>query len=128
MVRIALPVADGRLSMHFGHCEAFALIDADPDSHAITGSELVPSPPHQPGFLPVWLSQRGAEVIIAGGMGVRAQSLFQQHGIRVVVGAPSEAPELLVADYLNGSLEPGGNPCDHSEHGGHGCHGGYEAP
>ncbi len=109
--------------MHFGHCEEFALIDTDPASRAIVGSEMVPAPPHQPGLLPGWLNERGANVIIAGGMGARAQTLFAQQGIAVVVGAPAEAPELLVADYLNGSLHSGTNVCDHTEHGGHGgCH------
>lgn len=129
MVRIALPVADGLLCMHFGHCEAFALIDADPGTRSIISSELVQAPPHQPGLLPKWLSQRGAEVVIAGGMGGRARDIFQQQGIAVVMGAPSHAPEQLVADYLNGTLQAGANPCDHSAqgaHGAHGCHGGDE--
>ncbi|NLF18973.1 MAG: ATPase, partial [Lentisphaerae bacterium] len=29
-MRLAIPIADGRLSLHFGHCESFALIDVDP--------------------------------------------------------------------------------------------------
>ena len=36
---------------------------------------LVP-PPHEPGVLPGWLHHLGADVIIAGGMGQRAISLF----------------------------------------------------
>jgi len=31
-MRIAIPVTDGRVSAHFGHCEQFAIIDADPDT------------------------------------------------------------------------------------------------
>ena len=57
--------------------------------------------------------QRGAEVIIAGGMGMRAQQLFAQNDITVVVGASGEQPEQLVAAYLNGTLETGDNVCDH---------------
>jgi ATP-binding protein involved in chromosome partitioning len=52
-------------------------------------------------------------VIIAGGMGRRAQQLFAQNGITVVVGAPAETPEQLVSAYLSGTLETGGNLCDH---------------
>jgi hypothetical protein len=29
------------------------------------------------------------------------------------VGAPPETPEQLATAYLNGSLQAGGNPCDH---------------
>ena len=60
-----------------------------------------------------WLAERGAEVIIAGGMGQRALQLFAENGIKVVVGAPSEPPEDVLAAYLNGTLETGGNVCDH---------------
>ena len=52
-------------------------------------------------------------MIIAGGMGRRANDLFTEQGIEVVVGAPSETPERLVGDYLAGTLQLGGNTCDH---------------
>ena len=75
--------------------------------------EDVPAPPHQPGLLPVWLAERGAEVIVAGGMGQRAHALFADRGIRVVVGAPAAEPEKIVADYIAGTLQVGENICDH---------------
>ena len=28
-MKIAIPLANGQLAMHFGHCEQFALIDVD---------------------------------------------------------------------------------------------------
>ncbi len=109
--RIAVPVVEGRLSMHFGHSEKFALVDVD--SGKIISSEFVDSPPHQPGLLPAWLGERGADLIIAGGMGSRAKNLFEQNGIEVVVGAPCEAPERVVEQFLAGELELGDNTCDH---------------
>jgi predicted Fe-Mo cluster-binding NifX family protein len=77
------------------------------------GREDLPAPPHQPGLLPPWLAERGADLILAGGMGQRAHALFADHGIQVVVGAASETPEELVADYLTGDLQVGENICDH---------------
>ena len=112
-MRIAIPIANGKLAMHFGHCEEFVLIDVDCDKKTIMKNERIGSPPHQPGLLPRWLAERGAEVIIAGGMGSRAQELFAQNKIKVVVGAPSETPEKLVAAYLDGTIEFGENICDH---------------
>ena len=70
-------------------------------------------PPHEPGLLPRWLHEQGADVIIAGGMGQRAQQLFAQSGIKVVVGAPADAPERIVESYLSGTLVSGQNFCDH---------------
>jgi len=112
-MRIAIPVAEGRLCPHFGHCQEFALIDVDEKSKSITAQRRAVPPPHEPGVLPRWLAGEGANVIIAGGMGARAQGLFAQSGIKVVVGAPAAAPEDVVKSYLAGTLQTGGNLCDH---------------
>ena len=55
----------------------------------------------------------GRTTVIAGGMGQRAQAIFAENKITVIVGAPAEAPEKLVADYLSGALKTGQNVCDH---------------
>ena len=79
----------------------------------IKKTELVTPPPHEPGILPKWLHEQGAQVIIAGGMGRRAQGHFEEHNIKVIIGAPSTSPEELVRQYLDGTLEVGENICDH---------------
>lgn len=112
-IRIAIPLADGRLAMHFGHCERFALVDVNSETRIILQRADVDAPSHQPGLLPPWLAERGVNMIIAGGMGQRAQALFAARDIQVLVGAPAETPEKLVADYLAGNLQPGENVCDH---------------
>jgi Mrp family chromosome partitioning ATPase/NifU-like protein involved in Fe-S cluster formation/predicted Fe-Mo cluster-binding NifX family protein len=112
-MRIAIPIANGKLSAHFGHCERFALVDVDPAAKILLKREDVDAPPHQPGLLPPWLAERGVKLIIAGGMGQRAKSLFTEHDIHVMIGAPAETPEKLVADYLAGTLREGENICDH---------------
>ena len=112
-MRIAIPLTDGKLSQHFGHCEHFAIVDLDNDSKSIKSRELVTPPPHEPGALPKWLAGLQVELVIAGGMGQRAQQLFAQSQIDVVVGAPVENPEELASAYLEGRLQSGENICDH---------------
>ncbi len=112
-MRIAIPIANGALCMHFGHCEQFALVDVDDVSRSVTATDYLTPPPHEPGVLPRWLGEQGANVIISGGMGQRAQTLFAQNGIQVVVGAPADKPEAIVSAYLNGTLRAGRNICDH---------------
>jgi Mrp family chromosome partitioning ATPase/predicted Fe-Mo cluster-binding NifX family protein len=112
-MRIAIPLADGRLCLHFGHCERFALVDVDTETKTITSREDLKPPQHEPGVLPRWLAEKGANIIIAGGMGQRAQSLFTENGIRVLVGAPSSTPEELAESFLAGTIELGENTCDH---------------
>ncbi len=112
-MKIALPVVGGKLSMHFGHCDQFALVDVDEANKQVVNTAMLAPPAHEPGVLPRWLHEQGAELIIAGGIGRRAQQLFADQGIRVIVGAPSESPDQVVAAYLNGNLALGDNICDH---------------
>ncbi len=111
--KIAVPVVQGHLSAHFGHCEEFALFDVDREGKKIIKESRSAAPPHEPGLLPVWLKERGAHMIIAGGMGSRAQELFTGEGIEVVIGAASENPKDIVIEYLKGTLQSGENICDH---------------
>jgi predicted Fe-Mo cluster-binding NifX family protein len=113
LMKIAIPVAEGQLCMHFGHCEQFALVEVDATSRKVVGVDYVTPPPHAPGVLPPWLAEQGVEMIIAGGMGQRAQQLFAAHGVRVVVGAPAGTPEEIAQALLDETLETGQNVCDH---------------
>jgi len=112
-MRYAIPVSGGIVSPHFGHCEHFALVDVDEEKKEITRKELVPSPGHQPGLLPEWLAEQGVALVIAGGMGSRAQGLFQQNRIGVILGTMESDPEKAVLSYLDGRLATGDNICDH---------------
>ncbi|MGB9604819.1 MAG: NifB/NifX family molybdenum-iron cluster-binding protein [Bryobacteraceae bacterium] len=112
-MRVAIPVANGLLCQHFGHCEQFALFEVSPENGELIQTRLVAPPEHAPGVLPQWLQRLGVEVVIAGGMGSRAQALFRQAGIRVITGAPSRPAEEIVKDYVAGTLVTGDNACDH---------------
>lgn len=112
-LKIAIPVVEGHLSAHFGHCEEFAIYDIDVENKNILSHENTPPPAHEPGVLPAWLSEKGVNIIIAGGMGSRAQELFAEKGIRVIVGTPAEGPDEIINAYLNGALAAGENICDH---------------
>ena len=109
--RIAIPLENGILCSHFGHCEQFAIIDTD--NNNVSAEELVTPPPHEPGLLPAWLAERAVPDVIAGGMGQRAINLFNQQNINVFVGAQLKSPKELANDLLNNSLAAGANYCDH---------------
>lgn len=112
-MKIAIPVANQKLCMHFGHCQNFEIFDVDKESKLIISKETQEPPAHEPGVLPAWLAQMNVTCIIAGGMGSRAQNLFSEKNITVVVGAESKPTEKIVEDYLNGCLISGENTCDH---------------
>jgi ATP-binding protein involved in chromosome partitioning len=108
---LVIPVAGGKLASHFGHCEEFAFVETH-DGRIVNTSTRIP-PAHEPGVLPRWVSEQGGHVVIAGGMGERAQELFRENGLEVIIGAPMDPPESIANQYLTGNLITGENVCDH---------------
>jgi predicted Fe-Mo cluster-binding NifX family protein len=112
-MKVAIPVHNGLLAMHFGHCAEFAVMEVVPATGEISRKEMIAAPPHEPGLLPRWLAEKDVKLIIAGGMGGRARDLFTEQQITVITGAPAATPEILVRDYFAGNLQTGENACDH---------------
>jgi predicted Fe-Mo cluster-binding NifX family protein len=118
-MKIAVPLHQGRFSEHFGGAEEFALYTVD-QSYKTISERMNESPPeHGRGIFPMWLRDRGATVVLAGGMGPRAVGILAQHGIEVVLGIRGEDPDALVHSYLQGNLEGTGEMCH--DHGFHDC-------
>jgi predicted Fe-Mo cluster-binding NifX family protein len=108
---LVIPVSAGKLSSHFGHCKQFAFIEIQ--NGKIAKTKMLIPPAHEPGVLPQWLSEQGADIVIAAGMGEKAQQLLEKSGIEVIIGAPMESPASLAKRYLSGTLVTGANVCDH---------------
>ncbi|MFO7985308.1 MAG: iron-sulfur cluster carrier protein MrpORP [Desulfatiglandaceae bacterium] len=108
---IAVPVTDGKLAAHFGHCEQFAFMETQDGK--LLKTKMRNPPTHEPGVLPRWLHEQGAHVLIVGGMGERAQQLLREKNIEVLIGAPMDSPESLANQYLSNTLMTGDNMCDH---------------
>lgn len=111
MRKIAIPTENGVLSTHFGHCKNFTLIEVQ--ENAITNKTVVEAPPHEPGLLPKWLSEKGVTEIISGGIGQKAVNLFNANSIIVHAGAPNKPATELVSDLIQNKLTTGVNACDH---------------
>jgi predicted Fe-Mo cluster-binding NifX family protein len=110
---------DSVVSPHFGRCPHFVLVDVE--DQVVTGVQEVDSPfygHHQPGQVPAFIQELGANVMLAGGMGGRAIWFFQQYGIEGVTGAYGTVRQSLER-YLGGELR-GAAPCKESQEHGHG--------
>jgi len=107
----AVPTASGQLCQHFGHCEKFAIVETLEGK--VVKEEMVTPPVHEPGVYPKFLADMGVKVIIAGGMGQKAQDLFANNNIEVHYGVKPDSPKNLVDNYHNDLLQAGANPCDH---------------
>ncbi len=115
--QIAVAVEDdkgleGQVSMHFGRCPYYVLADVEKDKvvgHRVEENTHFGN--HQPGQMPVFIRDLGADVILAGGMGPRAIDMFQGFGIEVATGAVGNVGKVLDA-YLRGEIK-GIVPCEH---------------
>lgn len=115
-MRIAVASENKNVSGHFGHCQGFEMYDVEEGK--IVSQSFQPSPGHRPGYLPVFLNEKGANTIIAGGMGETAQELFKENNIEVVVGAQGLCDD-AVAKFLSGALKSTGSVCTEHQHEGH---------
>jgi predicted Fe-Mo cluster-binding NifX family protein len=111
MKKIAIPVNNGILDGHFGHCKQFAIYEMD--GKTIVNENIIDAPPHEPGLLPRFLAEKGVTDIIAGGMGQKAITLFHENGVNVFVGAPQLAARNLVDGFSNKTIMFTANYCDH---------------
>ena len=112
-MKIAVAAMGTQVAGHFGHCENFIFFDTADDK--IVAVTYVPNPGHRPGFLPNFLADNGAQVIISGGMGGGAVDIFNERGAEVIVGVQGEA-QTAVETYLRGELISTGSICHQHEH------------
>jgi len=113
-MRIAIACDGTKVTGHFGHCESFAIFDAE--NGAIVQRDSIANPGHRPGFLPNFLADQGVQVIISGGIGGGAVDIFNQRNVKVVMGASGEARE-AAERYVNGALVSTDSVChEHAHH------------
>ena len=110
---------DSVVSAHFGRCPYYVLVDLD--GREVRSVKTVENPyhgRHQPKQVPGFIESQGADVMLAGGMGWRAITLFQVYSIEAVTGASGTVRHAL-EQYLSGTLHRA-EPCRESIDHGHG--------
>ena len=113
-MKIAIATENGYVSAHFGRCPVYTLVDIE--AGKVVGRQEIPNPGHSPGFLPGYLSEKGVDVIIVGGMGPRAQDLFAERNIKAIIGVQGKIDEVIEA-FIRQELEAGQDLCDHQRGG-----------
>ena len=112
---------ESQVAHHFGRCPFFALVQVE--EKEIKSTKIIDNPfyaGHQPGQVPGFINEQGANVMLSGGMGGRAIQFFNQFGIEAATGATGTVGE-AVQCYLDGQMK-GASSCAESEAHGHGDH------
>jgi len=107
-LKVAISTDGNFVSVHFGRCPSFTIIEIE--NNQVISKEVIDNPGHHPGFLPQFLHQKGVGVIVSGGMGPRAQTLFSEAGIKTMMGISGEI-EQAIKQITSETLESGESLC-----------------
>jgi predicted Fe-Mo cluster-binding NifX family protein len=105
----AVIVIEGKsVASHFGRAAKFTILESGGDK--LIKKEIVDNPGHKPGFLPAFFNEKGIDTVICGGMGMRAQMLFDEFGIKVITGIAGSIEE-VTKKIIEGNLQSEENRC-----------------
>ena len=108
-MKIAIPSnapggLDSTITEHFGHCDAFTLVDVEDGE--IKKTAILPHGGHARGGCMgavMLLKQQGVDAMIAAGMGMRPFTGFLQVGIEVYLSDGADTAEQAVRLILDGT-------------------------
>ncbi|PLV57189.1 NifB/NifX family molybdenum-iron cluster-binding protein [Thermotoga sp. SG1] len=104
---IVIPVSENKgkdspISEHFGRAPYFAFMKVEDGKILDIFVEENPfAQDHVAGAVPNFVRQKGADLVIARGIGKKAVSVFESSGVKVIRGA-SRTVEEVVRKYLSG--------------------------
>ncbi len=102
MKRIAIPISEGRLSTRFEGCREYRIFRVKEGK--VKSILIHTGESEDDSGLPAWIREHQITDIIAYKISPDAVDLFARHKINVWVGAPDEAPAILMRAYLEGTL------------------------
>ena len=109
-MKIAIATDGTQVAHHFGRCESYTIVEIE--NNEVLKKSIIDNPGHEPGFLPKFLSEKGVNCILTGGMGPKAINLFREKNVEPVVGVYGSIDK-VIEDFLNNKLEIGDSKCDH---------------
>ena len=108
-MKIAISTDMEKVSNHFGRCPEFTIIEIE--DNKIKNKKIIKNPGHATGFLPKYFKEQGVSCVIAGGVGFRAQELFEQFRIKLITGIQGEITKVINL-FIKGNLEQGKDLCN----------------
>ncbi len=133
LLKIAIPMAEGVFSEHFGGAKEFMVFEINRETKSFGAGELFPAPEHKPGALPKWLATHKMNAVIVSSIGERALLMLAHAGIDAFLSEGDLTPSELVSSFLQEKLTQatkdnhrchgGHHDHDHDhDHDGHNCH------
>lgn len=125
-IKIAIPMAEGKFSEHFGGAREFLIFEGRPSSEGLLEGLVLPAPEHKPGSLPSWLAAQRVDAIVALAIGERALLMLADAGIETYLSGGESDPSELASACIQGKLvraNQENSRCNgaHHDHDGHEC-------
>jgi predicted Fe-Mo cluster-binding NifX family protein len=104
-MKLALPVVGDRLAEVLEDAEQFDIVEIDLVTRIELGAGRTDPGRLSANELARWLADSEIDLLIVSHLSSDAHRLLDEHGVRVITGAPSETPRELVKRYLRDELE-----------------------
>lgn len=117
-MKVAISTDSGKVSGHFGRCPEFTL--AEIEHGEVKNKKEIENPGHRPGYIPQFLNEREIDLLVTGGIGRKAVSMFDNFGVEVITGLEGKNTEKVIEQITKGEIESGKNPCSPGEGKGYG--------
>lgn len=104
-MKIAMPLAEGRIAVLSDDCERFTMVDVDLTENRILDSCRAEPDAEWLGHLAAWLAKQTVDLVIAVEVSPKMKADLMECNIRVIAGAPNDPPHSVIKSYLAGDLD-----------------------
>ena len=103
-MKLAIPLARGNVAPRLEQGEQFDIVDVDCVERRILSASRADPTSLDPPDLARWLASKRVDLLLLGGLSASQRPLFEELGIRVLVGAPPAPPHDVVKGYLRDEI------------------------
>ena len=104
-MKIAMPLAEGRVAELSDDCERFTIVDVDLTENRILDSCRAEPDAEWLGRLAAWLAEQTVDLVIAVEVRPGMKADLMESNIRIIAGAPNDSPHSVIKSYLAGDLD-----------------------
>ncbi len=111
-MKIGIVAVNDQVSAHFGQSEGLYVYTKNEDTYEL---EIKQVKPHQEGSFPQMVFHEHVDVLICGGLGLKAKQKFDGFGIKVIAGVSGDI-DTVFHKYLHDELESNDSFCEGHHH------------
>lgn len=103
MKRVAIPIYNNKLSEYFGKCSHYEIFEID--KKRIKNNRFEHPPVLESDKIPGWVESKGITDVVTYKIDKEIITRFSETKINLFVGIAIDSPEIIIQNYLNGSLK-----------------------